>query len=115
MKSRLFKLLWLAVIAYALPAISLGFYPGSGSPDDAIYHPERIIIKFKSDVRPAAQKGGNGTIATGISEVDNLHQKYNVTKQKRLVPEVSIAAEHNLSNLFVLQVEEGADILQAVE
>lgn len=91
------------------------------------YATDHLIVKFKADKTAAFNNQmAPAPTATGLSDIDRLNQKYKVDEMKRVFPDKPAKAEGNfdrartafsapdLSSIYILKMETGANIDQAV-
>ena len=84
-----------------------------GTQTNVEYAPTRLVVRFKSELRIRTSRDASGTVTTGLANVDRLHKSYGVERQRALLPQTVHTGDHPvLSNVFILKVAEGTDILQ---
>ncbi|MDD2889730.1 MAG: S8 family serine peptidase [bacterium] len=83
----------------------------------------RIIVKFKEGVTVLNQKGN---ITTGLQAIDKLNEKYSIGQATRLfenhksikktvIIKGKTVAVPSLSNIYILSINEGTDVLAAAK
>ncbi|MEO0080287.1 MAG: S8 family serine peptidase, partial [candidate division WOR-3 bacterium] len=76
------------------------------------FAPDRIIVKFRTDVAPVS----DGSVITGLAEVDGLNRKWNIVSATPVFPGSAsrLALKMGLNRVFVLAASGPFDVLQAV-
>jgi subtilisin family serine protease len=79
------------------------------------FAPDRVLVKFRSTVRPAV--GPKGVFTTGQANLDRVLRDQGVQEAAALLPPMSFLSSEDdlgLSRIYRLQLPPGRDVLQAV-
>ncbi len=100
------------IIALSLlwPATSHAFLGNEDAATGSDYEPTRLIVKFTPETELNLTQA-RGLAATGVAEIDELHQKYAVSRQQALLEQKQIRSSDNpLRGVYILEVGSGTDI-----
>jgi hypothetical protein len=100
---------------FFIPSLSYSFYTGKDMTKQAKpeFSTNRLIVKIKPEVDKKIILGQiQGTITTGLAQLDSLNFKFKVKKQEKLFKEFKETALKldKFSSVYILEVPEGTDL-----
>jgi hypothetical protein len=102
-------------VLFFFPSPSYALYAGKDTPKPAglEFSPTRLIVKLKPEADRKVNLGKvGGKVTTGLTQLDNLNLRFNVTRQEKLFKEFKETALKldEFSSVYILEVPEGTDL-----
>jgi hypothetical protein len=105
------KVLLTLLMVFCVPHASNAIYHEGGDDPAAQISYNRLIVKFKSDLKVNFRAEKGGSVISGLSLVDGLNEKYEALQAEKVFPVfLDKKLPDPLKNVYVLVYEGGRDV-----